>query len=46
MKIKRDIKIKANEKAPMIIITEVPCKCNILKNDSKNVKIVESKPIK
>ena len=46
MKIKRGIKIKANEKAPIIIMTDAPCQCIILKNDPKNVNIVESKPIK
>ena len=46
MKIKRGIKIKANERAPIIIIIEAPCQCIILKNDPKNVKIVESKPTK
>jgi hypothetical protein len=46
IKINIGIKIKANEKAPIIIITEAPCQCIILKNDPKNVKIVESKPTK
>jgi hypothetical protein len=46
MKIKRGIKIKANEKAPIIIITEAPGQCIILKNDPKKVNIVESKPVK
>ena len=46
MKIKRGIKIKANEKAPIIIITEAPGQCIILKNDHKKVNVVESKPVK
>ena len=46
MEIKRGIKTKAKEKAPIIIITEAPGQCIILKNDPKNVKIVEIKPIK
>jgi hypothetical protein len=46
MKINMGIKIKANEKAPIITITEAPGQCIILKIDPKNVKVVESKPIK
>jgi hypothetical protein len=42
MKIKRGIKIKANEKAPIIIITEAPGQCIILKIEPKKVNIVEN----
>ena len=42
IKIKRGTKIKANEKAPIIIIREAPGQCIILKIDPRNVNIVDN----